>query len=623
MNLEFNNLTYTVVNHRIRGKAKSRDILKSVNGKFFSGQLSAIMGPSGAGKSSLLNALSGYRSAGVTGEFLVGGRPRNDHEFHKLSCYITQDDLLQPLMTVGELMNLAAALKLPSSSSAAFRKSTVDDILRNLGLVDQENTRTEALSGGQKKRLSIALELVNNPPIFFLDEPTSGLDQVTTTHCVKLLRNLAKQGRTVVCTIHQPSASIFEQFDQVYVLAQGLCVYQGGTSALVPFLTSVGLACPRHHNPADFVIEVTESQSNIDTLSNLTQNGKSFQTDEIVKITNIVTNMELQVKKSEVQSPLENVTFQRRNSSTSVISQISNISSTMAWLKMRRLSTDSNIEYATSGFVQFRVLLLRMLLQIRRNTLGIQIQTVHHILCGLLIGLCFYGTANDGVQMFNHLKFCIGVTIFFAYTQIMVPVLVYPQEVKLVKKEYFNRWYGLAPYYAALTVSKLPLQVFLNVIFCSLVYFMAGLPVELFRFLLFCLVGNVVSLAGEGLGLAIGSHFSVTNGCAMGPLAIAPFLGLAIYGFDFAKSIPWMMNLLMKVSFVRCGVVALVLTVFGFGRQPLECDDLYCHFAKPNVLLDYLDISRTSVWFEIGSMVTLMLVFRSLCYLALRRRFAT
>lgn len=115
---------------------------------------------------------------------------------------------------------------------------------------------------------------------------------------------------------------------------------------------------------------MTESQNNIDKLSNFTQNGKTFQTDEIVKITNIVNNIELQVKKCEVQNPLENVKFQRRNSSTSVISQISNISSTMAWLKMRRLSTDSNIEYATSGFVQFRVLLLRMLLQIRRNTLG-------------------------------------------------------------------------------------------------------------------------------------------------------------------------------------------------------------------------------------------------------------
>lgn len=155
----------------------------------------------------------------------------------------------------------------------------------------------------------------------------------------------------------------------------------------------------------------------------------------------------------------------------------------------------------------------------------------------------------------------------------------------------------------------------------------------------------MVSLAAEGLGLAIGSYFSVTvsatckmyffinllqntenqfqNGCAIGPLAIAPFLGLAIYGFDFAKSIPMLMNLVMKTSFLRCGVVAMVLTIFGFNRKPLDCDDIYCHFAKPNILLDYLDLTRTSVWFEIGIITTIMIFFRLLSYLALRQRFAT
>lgn len=109
----------------------------------------------------------------------------------------------------------------------------------------------------------------------------------------------------------------------------------------------------------------------------------------------------------------------------------------------------------------------------------------------------------------------------------------------------------------------------------------------------------------------------------MGPLAIAPFLGLAIYGFDFAKNIPWGMNILMKTSFVRRGVVAMALTVFGFERKPLDCDDVYCHFAKPQVLLEYLDISRTSVWFEILSMAGIMLLFRSFVYMNLRHRFST
>lgn len=117
--------------------------------------------------------------------------------------------------------------------------------------------------------------------------------------------------------------------------------------------------------------------------------------------------------------------------------------------------------------------------------------------------------------------------------------------------------------------------------------------------------------------------YLLQNGCAIGPSSIAPFLGLAIYGFDFAHRIPLMMNILMKTSFIRCGVVAMVLTIFGFNREPLHCNDVYCHFSKPDVLFKYLDIDRTSVWLEIITMIGIMLVFRSLCFIGLKWRFAT
>ncbi|XP_050680943.1 ATP-binding cassette sub-family G member 1 [Leptidea sinapis] len=627
MDLEFRNLTYTVYSRLSRGTA--RQVVKGVNGKFMSGQLIAIMGPSGAGKSSLLNAISGYRSAGVTGELLVNGEIRDEQQFQRSSCYITQEDLLQPLLTVREAMDVAASLKLPRGV-----KAPSEDILQQMGLLEHQHTRTDQLSGGQKKRLSIALELVNNPPVFFLDEPTSGLDTVTTVHCVKTLKQLARQGRTVVCTIHQPAASLFEQFDQVYIIADGLCIYQGDTDAMVPHLARLGMACPRHHNPADFIIELTENPQTIQILSEEALNGKIYRSSKIdSSVHEPMNNMQLKicyqtdndVVETEIVVSNERCSYKVKDytavstSSTTLASKISQEDTSVAWMKVNKALS----RYPTSYFDQFSIILCRMLLQISRNKQALWIQSIHHIGCAILIGVCFLNMANDGTQMFNHLKMCVGLVIFFVYTQIMVPVLVYPQEVKLVKKEQFNGWYNLAPYYAALTVSKLPVQVSLNIIFCTIVYFMVGVPYAHDRFLVFCLIGNIVSLVSEGVGMAIGSVFSVRNGCAIGPAAIAPFLGLAIYGFDFAHKIPLMMTLIMKTSFIRCGVVAMVLTIFGFGREPLDCTDVYCHFSKPNVLLKYLDIENSSVWLEIFLMVFIMLTARFLCFMGLRWRFAT
>lgn len=199
------------------------------------------------------------RLSGVRGTIRYNDQPL-DATTRKKCCHITQDSEMLENLTVLETMNSAAYLKLGRNLYCNVRLKIINDILQTLSLDKCIQTRVKSLSGGELKRLSIAVEMITNPPVMYFDEPTSGLDSSSSLLVMTHLRELAKAGRTIVCTIHQPSSRLLELIDRVYLVSNGECLYSGPLSQMVRHFEEANFHCPAQYNRADFALEVASQE---------------------------------------------------------------------------------------------------------------------------------------------------------------------------------------------------------------------------------------------------------------------------------------------------------------------------------------------------------------------------
>ncbi|CAG7855102.1 ABC transporter G family member ARB_01379 {ECO:0000305} Short=ABC transporter ARB_01379 {ECO:0000305}; Flags: Precursor [Serendipita indica DSM 11827] len=258
--LHFSDISYTI--------PSGKTVLSGVSGTVKSGQIMAIMGPSGAGKSTLLDILARRLKRGtVQGNTLVNGRNVNDSEFKKVVGFVDQEDLLMSTLTVYETVLYSALLRLPREMSLEAKKFRTLETMHELGILGIKDSRIgdsgkRSISGGEKRRVSIACELVTSPSILFLDEPTSGLDAYNAYNVVESLVTLARDyNRTVVFTIHQPRSNIVALFDQLVLLAKGQVIYSGPFAKCQSYFQSIGFACPPGFNIADYLIDLTMTAS--------------------------------------------------------------------------------------------------------------------------------------------------------------------------------------------------------------------------------------------------------------------------------------------------------------------------------------------------------------------------
>ena len=235
----------------------------------------AIMGPSGGGKTTLLNVLA-HRPAGaieVLSTVLINNQAPSQSDIRKLSSYVECDDPLVGALTVKETLDFAARLSLSGSRTAAERMRRVNELLQAFGLSEQANTIIgtlvrKGISTGQKRRVSVAAQLISAPKVLFLDEPTSGLDSEASFNVMSFVRDVAKANNLIVVTsIHQPSTMTFELFDKVLLLSGGKTCYTGPTQAVKPYFDGIGYPMPNLTNPADFMLRLTNTDFERDAVA--------------------------------------------------------------------------------------------------------------------------------------------------------------------------------------------------------------------------------------------------------------------------------------------------------------------------------------------------------------------
>ena len=265
--LQFENVSY-----QLNGKV----ILSEIQGIALPGQLMAIMGASGAGKTTFLDILARKNKRGIVqGNFYVNGEKVMDGEYRSVIGFVDQEDTLLSTLTVHETILTSALLRLPRDMSRTMKEQRVLEVERQLGishikdqLIGSEEGNGRGISGGEKRRVGIACELVTSPSILFLDEPTSGLDAFNAFNVVECLVSLAKTyKRTVIFTIHQPRSNIVSLFDHLVLLAKGRTVYSGPFSSCQDYFDRNGYPCPPGFNIADYLVDLTMHAETAPTIS--------------------------------------------------------------------------------------------------------------------------------------------------------------------------------------------------------------------------------------------------------------------------------------------------------------------------------------------------------------------
>ncbi|EDQ91083.1 uncharacterized protein MONBRDRAFT_23998 [Monosiga brevicollis MX1] len=636
LTLTFKDIRFDVVTKKHKGPDESRQIIKGLSGQVEPASLLSIIGSSGAGGRSLVGPTSGLptktldswfdeilagrldaRGKGDTsGEVLVNGHKRDVSEFRRISAYVLQEDVFFAELTVRETIMLSANLRLPGKMSREDKKERVDMVIRELGLKKAENTiigseTRRGVSGGEKKRVNIGTELVTNPTLVFCDEPTTGLDSFNAQNVMDSLLTLAKAGRTVIATIHQPRSEIYNMLDQLMLLSEGNMLYMGSAKEAVPYFDRLGYPSPKSYNPADWFLDLISLDARSAELESRTSKRIAYLADAF--------------RKHQRSLPHNQQSSGQHDASVG-LAQHHPASASDAELGVSSKPTRSG--YAVSWCTQFGLLLRRAArIAMRENQVNMA-KMVQTIFFAILLGIIWFmeggGDGGRSVQTVAGALFFALINQSFGGT--FGIIYVFPLEKAIIQKERASRSYQVGAYFGSKVIVEIPRILLPLLLFSVVVYFMIDFRPDAGAFFGFLFVLFLATEAASGIAYIV----SALSSTAQEAGSIAPIFMVTsiLFGGFFInfEQVPNWISWLRYLSYIKYSFAALLqleyedrsLDTSSCSGSAAEAGQL-C-FSEGSQVLEFYDVADIDFGYNILILIAMTVGFHFIAYLILLYR---
>jgi len=510
----------------------SRLILNgSIRGRARPGRMLAIMGPSGAGKSSVMHALAGKvkESSKVR---LEGSRYINGHaitgESQIPAAFVKQEVTFFPHMTVRETLAFRVELKLGSLISRKAQVERVEELIQELKLEKAADTivgdvKVRGISGGERRRLAIACELISSPSVIFLDEPTSGLDSTAATGLVAALRSLADSGQTIVAVIHQPSQHVFSAFDDLLLVSEGKQMYFGETSKVRKYMNKNVMDAPAEMGTAEHIL-------NCISRSELPDESPEDASERIDLLASLALKQDIDVGELPASTAVKTYSGDSKRSGANI-------------------------------FVQFKLLLRRAIRENFRSKSTLIIKLVQQISLGLIYGT-IYHLGDDQSSIMDRFGLLSLIAIGGSNMAMASTVRSFPKEKAIVSGELADHMYGTLPYFIGKALSEIPLTAFFNSLFGVLVSSLTGLNGTFQKMKRFLGLVSLHGLAGQSAGLMIGA-VAPSQDAALALFPAIMVLNIIFDGKNISEeNTPRFLRWLPKLGLIKWGFEGMSLNEF-------------------------------------------------------------